>query len=79
MDECLGRMASEARISNHEILITSDHGNCEEMVCPKTSQILTQHTTNPVPLIWVSPSDQTSYRMPDGELSDIAPTSFKSS
>ena len=74
MDECLGRMASEARISNHEIFITSDHGNCEEMVCPKTSQILTQHTTNPVPLIWVSPSDQTSYRMPDGELSDIAPT-----
>ena len=60
MDECLGRIASEAKKSNHEILIISDHGNCEEMVCPKTSEVLTQHTTNPVPLIWVSPSDQNS-------------------
>ena len=44
------------------------------MVCSKTSEVLTRHTTNPVPLIWVSPFDQTSYRMPDGKLSDIAPT-----
>ena len=51
IDECLGRIASQASNSNYEILITSDHGNCEEMICPKTSQVLTQHTTNPVPLI----------------------------
>ena len=74
IDECLGRIASQASNSKHEILITSDHGNCEEMICPKTSQVLTQHTTNPVPLIWISPSDQTPYKLSDGELSDIAPT-----
>ena len=74
MDECLGRIVSEAKKSNHEIFITSDHGNCEEMVCSKTSEVLTRHTTNPVPLIWVSPSDQTSYKLSDGQLSDIAPT-----
>ena len=74
IDRCLGRIASEAKKSNHEILITSDHGNCEEMICLKTSEILTQHTTNPVPLIWISPSDQIAYKMSDGELSDIAPT-----
>ena len=74
MDECLGRIVSEAKKSNHEIFITSDHGNCEEMICLKTSQMLTQHTTNPVPLIWVSPFDQASYKLSDGQLSDIAPT-----
>ena len=74
IDECLGLIVSEAKKSNHEIFITSDHGNCEEMVCPKASEVLTQHTTNPVPLIWVSPSDQTAYKMSDGQLSDIVPT-----
>ncbi len=74
IDECLGRIVSQAEKSNHEIFITSDHGNCEEMVCLKTSQILTQHTTNPVPLIWISRSDQTPYRLSNGKLSDIAPT-----
>ena len=74
MDECLGRIVCAAKKSNHEIFITSDHGNCEEMICSKSSQIFTQHTTNPVPFIWVSPFDQISYKLSDGQLSDIAPT-----
>lgn len=75
MDECLGRIVDVARQKNYDLLITSDHGNCEQMVCSKTHQPFTQHTTNPVPLIWVSPrTTQKDLRLLDGGLADIAPT-----
>ena len=74
IDKCLGHIALQAAKSNYEILITSDHGNCEQMVCSKTSQPFTQHTANPVPLIWISQTSQASYTLLDGRLSDIAPT-----
>ena len=72
MDACLGRIVANA--DDYNLFITADHGNCEEMVCSKTSKPLTQHTTNPVPLIWVSSSLPPSYRLSDGGLADIAPT-----
>jgi 2,3-bisphosphoglycerate-independent phosphoglycerate mutase len=43
------------------------------MVDPETSQPHTAHTTNPVPIYWVSAeSDELGLR--DGSLADIAPT-----
>lgn len=74
VDECLVRIVLQAAKSNYEMFITSDHGNCEQMVCLKTSQPFTQHTTNPVPLIWISQTSQASYKLLDGGLVDIAPT-----
>lgn len=59
-------------------LITADHGNAEQMIDPMTNEPDTSHTSNPVPFIFVPPSNQphlASITLADeGKLSDIAPT-----
>ncbi|MBS3168860.1 2,3-bisphosphoglycerate-independent phosphoglycerate mutase [Candidatus Woesearchaeota archaeon] len=49
-----------------KILITADHGNCENM----TSEMITSHTCNPVPLLGV----RVNRALKDGGLADVAPT-----
>jgi 2,3-bisphosphoglycerate-independent phosphoglycerate mutase len=73
MDTCLGQLVAEALAQDYELLITADHGNCEQMLDPVSQQPFTQHTTNPVYLLWVSPRALTGKVLP-GQLSDIAPT-----
>jgi len=51
------------------MLITADHGNCEEML-DENNNILTAHTTNPVPLIIT----KENLKLHEGKLGDIAPT-----
>ena len=61
------------------ILLTADHGNCDEMVDPKTGLPQTQHTTFPVPCSIIG-KDLTaeSYQLiENGGLSNIAPTVLK--
>ena len=50
-------------------LLTSDHGNAEEMV-DAAGGPMTAHTTNPVPLYIIG----ADVRLRDGRLADIAPT-----
>ncbi len=52
VDECLGKIATAVLAQDGAMLITADHGNCEEMINPETGQIDTEHSTNPVPL-WI--------------------------
>jgi len=54
-------------------LVTSDHGNCEQMLDPKTGQPHTAHTTNPVPLHLVSARPE-ARGLRNGGLADLAPT-----
>jgi len=54
------------------VIVTADHGNAEEMAFPDGGAN-TQHTTNPVPAIFVA-KDAERWAMHDGELKDIAPT-----
>lgn len=65
------------------LLITADHGNIEEITNPNTGQINTEHSTNPVPLWFVTPENHHNKRPEEirqdeneigGLLSDIAPT-----
>jgi len=51
------------------LIITADHGNCEEMI-DEEGNPLTYHTTNKVPFIICDKK----YEIKDGELSDIAPS-----
>ncbi|MDZ4677208.1 MAG: 2,3-bisphosphoglycerate-independent phosphoglycerate mutase [Oligoflexia bacterium] len=76
IDECVGRVCEAALKNGYDVLITADHGNSEMMVDPKTGEPHTAHTTNPVPLVWVSktPTKQT---LKNGILADIAPTILK--
>ena len=72
IDECVGKVV-EAIVAHHgTILITADHGNCEQMIDYKTGEPHTAHTTNPVPFILVT--EDTSLKLKEGKLADLAPT-----
>jgi 2,3-bisphosphoglycerate-independent phosphoglycerate mutase len=74
VDAQLGRIYKAIKENNGSWLITADHGNAELMVDPVTGGPHTAHTTNPVPMIYVS-EEATRYRLrPDGSLRDISPT-----
>lgn len=54
------------------ILLTADHGNCDEMVDPNTGEPHTQHTEYPVPFLIMG---EGAVRLSTGRgLADIAPT-----
>jgi 2,3-bisphosphoglycerate-independent phosphoglycerate mutase len=72
LDQCLARVLAAARASGAQVLITADHGNCEQMFDPESNQAHTQHTTGKVPLVYVG-NDKVSIRE-GGALRDIAPT-----
>jgi 2,3-bisphosphoglycerate-independent phosphoglycerate mutase len=71
-DAAVGAVVDAALSSGGCVLLTSDHGNVEEMRFPDGG-INTQHSTNPVPVAFVS-RDPEHWTIHDGELSDIAPT-----
>jgi len=58
--------------ADYSIILTADHGNCEEMVDPVTGEPHTQHTTYPVPCMII---DKQSWKLSScGGLANIAPT-----
>ena len=71
VDECIGKIVEA--LSNHEgrLLITADHGNCEQEIDYETGEPLTSHTTNPVPIVMYGVENAT---IENGRLCDIAPT-----
>jgi len=74
VDAQLGRIYKAIKERNGSWLITADHGNAELMVDPVSGGPHTAHTTNPVPMIYVS-EEANHYRLrTDGSLRDISPT-----
>ena len=72
IDECVNRVVKAVNEVNGTLLITADHGNCEQMIDYKTGEPQTAHTTNPVPLAIVGlPSNK---KIKEGRLADLAPT-----
>jgi 2,3-bisphosphoglycerate-independent phosphoglycerate mutase len=71
LDTQLARLVPAVLGLGGAILITADHGNCEEMWDYKNNVPCTSHTTNPVNFIVVGLGDVNVH---DGGLSDIAPT-----
>jgi 2,3-bisphosphoglycerate-independent phosphoglycerate mutase len=71
VDACVGRVVRAMQSIGGEVIITADHGNAECMEDHVNHQPHTQHTTNPVPIIFVGRPAQIA---PTGSLSDIAPT-----
>lgn len=56
----------------YSVLLTADHGNCEEMIDPMTGEPHTQHTTYPVPCLII---DQDNWQLScAGSLANVAPT-----
>jgi 2,3-bisphosphoglycerate-independent phosphoglycerate mutase len=73
VDACLARVVDAMLERDGDVLITADHGNCEQMVDPETGEPHTAHTTNPVPIWWATRHAR-GRRLRDGGLSDVAPT-----
>ncbi len=72
LDESLQKVTDAVLAMNGHCLITADHGNCEQMFDYESGQVHTQHTTGPVPLLYVSQQAKTIKN--GGRLADIAPT-----
>jgi 2,3-bisphosphoglycerate-independent phosphoglycerate mutase len=79
-DVCLGQLVSAAQLQNYDLIVTADHGNIEELINLRTKQIDTQHSTNPVPFVYVPAQAQSTAKpaagldLSNGMLVDIAPT-----
>ncbi len=72
LDREVGRVLDVAVEEGYSVILTADHGNCDEMVDPVTGEPHTQHTVYPVPCLVI---DQTPWKLSTGEnLSAIAPT-----
>ena len=72
LDQEVGRVLEAATTAGYSVLLTADHGNCEEMVHPLTGEPHTQHTSYPVPLMFI---DEDNWQLSSaGGLSNIAPT-----
>lgn len=73
VDTQLGLIIKKAKETGYSIIITSDHGNCEQMVS-ESGDAFTQHTTNDVFCFVI---DDEVKEVKDGGLSNIAPTILK--
>jgi len=73
VDTCLGQLAAACAQSGHVLVITADHGNCEQMRDPVTGEPHTAHTLNPVPFHLIHP-DVRGAKLRPGVLADVAPT-----
>jgi len=75
LDVALGRLEQAVVQAGGVLLITADHGNCEQMldVSQDWQQPHTAHTINPVPLLMLN-APPWAHALNDGALADIAPT-----
>ena len=72
LDHEVGRVLSVAEKTDYSVVMTADHGNCEEMVDPATGEPHTQHTIYPVPCLVMD--EQAWHLSCVGGLNSIAPT-----
>jgi 2,3-bisphosphoglycerate-independent phosphoglycerate mutase len=72
VDAGLGRIMAAVRDKGGALLVTADHGNCEQMKDDK-GQPHTAHTTNPVPFYYMNDADKGAKLRP-GRIADVAPT-----
>ena len=72
VDKCAYAIALATLTAGGHCIITADHGNAEEML-DKKGNVLTSHTTNPVPL-WLISEKYNKVKLKKGKLCNVAPT-----
>lgn len=53
VDACLGEILTAASPKGLTVIITADHGNCEIMINPANNEINKEHTSSPVPFVFL--------------------------
>jgi len=72
MDTEVGKVLDAAVANDYSVLLTADHGNCDEYIDPISKEPNTQHTVYPVPCLII---DQTYWSLnTSGGLGNLAPT-----
>jgi 2,3-bisphosphoglycerate-independent phosphoglycerate mutase len=74
VDSGVGRLCEAILAQGGHVIVTADHGNCEQMWDWVTDGPHTAHTTNPVPCILVSDVLRGASLRDGGRLADLAPT-----
>ncbi|WP_353661866.1 2,3-bisphosphoglycerate-independent phosphoglycerate mutase [Hydrogenimonas sp. SS33] len=73
VDRELGRIVEKAKEKEYRLVLTSDHGNCEEML-DENGKVLTNHTVGDVWCFVMAPEVK---EVKPGALNNIAPTVLK--
>jgi 2,3-bisphosphoglycerate-independent phosphoglycerate mutase len=77
VDRGVGRVVDAALDKGWAVLVTSDHGNCEQMIDEVTGEPYTAHTSRKVPFILVD-DERSAITLREGAgLADVAPTLLK--
>lgn len=85
LDTQIPKVVNAALSAGGAVLLTCDHGNAEEMQNPQTGEVTTDHSTNPVPLLYLAPGNAADppkteealtqvLSTPIGVLADVGPT-----
>jgi len=77
IDKSLGEITKAVYAKGGGLVITSDHGNAEEMINLRTGEIDTEHNINPSPCIFAfNELRGQNCQFPQGLLADVAPSIF---
>ena len=72
LDREVGRVLDFAMAADYSVVLTADHGNCEEIIDPVTHEPHTQHTLYPVPCLVI---DKQNWQLScNSGLANVAPT-----
>ncbi len=74
VDKCIGDIFDQCNKNGYSLILTSDHGNADNMFDINKQLACTTHTINQVPFLIC---DKVKYRTESGKLADIAPTVLK--
>lgn len=74
VDTCVGMVVDAVMAKGGSLIVTADHGNCEQMINPETGGPHTAHTTYDVDLMVIDDDIQRCPFRTHGRLADIAPT-----
>ena len=77
VDIGVGKIVNAVLEKGGALIVTADHGNCEQMIDPETGGIHTAHTTYDVDLIVVYEQYRNHQLRTGGRLADIAPTALR--
>ncbi len=73
VDTCLSKLVEAVDDNFYKLIITADHGNCDEMLS-KEGEMITTHSLNPVPFIIRDKHVSLKHK---GDITQIAPTILK--
>jgi len=72
VDDCIGQVWEATKAVGGAMIVTSDHGNADQMLDPGSGQPSTAHSLNRVPFILAG--THAKQLRDDGTFADVAPT-----